>query len=62
MYYVPSKARPSTCPFPQLLPVPSFLKNNAGKSGDMADYKWSNYRERCLLQGKFIVDDYRGQV
>ncbi|MBL7197921.1 MAG: transposase [Candidatus Omnitrophica bacterium] len=29
---------------------------------DMAAYKWSSYRERCLYSGKFILDELRVQV
>lgn len=40
----------------------NYIEANPVKAGlvdDIAEYKWSSYRERCLLTKKFILDEIR---
>ncbi|MEA3488863.1 MAG: transposase [Candidatus Omnitrophota bacterium] len=42
-----------------LINVATYIENNPVRAGivnDPADYKWSSYRERCLLSKKYILD------
>ena len=48
-----------------LIQCASYIEGNPVRADiitDMADYKWSSYRERCLFSGKFILDEVRVQV